>query len=144
MAAGNRHNFNLIKGGLNESAGSGVHEFAGAAVTNTRLMGVISMTVHWYLPENSQMTDLYQFFYFDAEENGFETYSSLLGGNSPVDYRRVVKAEKSWPGDWAASRFPSLKRKPATSCRATPLSTGSARFPCQKGRRNTASCSRRP
>ena len=93
MTAENRHNFNLIKGGLNESASGGAREFVGASVTNTRLMGVISMTVHWYLPENSQMTDLYQFFYFDAEENGFETYSSLLGGNSPVDYRRVVKAE---------------------------------------------------
>ncbi len=98
MTAENRHNFNLIKGGLNESASGGAREFVGASVTNTRLMGVISMTVHWYLPENSQMTDLYQFFYFDAEENGFETYSSLLGGNSPVDYRRVVKAENELAG----------------------------------------------
>ena len=59
-------------------------------------MGVVSMTVHWYLPENSQMTDLYQFFYFDAEEDGFETYSSFLGGNSPEDYQNVIKAAVSY------------------------------------------------
>ena len=98
MSSNNKQVFNLIKGGLGESAEDSTKEFAGATVTDTRLMGVVSMTVHWYLPENSQMTDLYQFFYFDAEEDGFETYSSFLGGNSPEDYQKVIKAENQLIG----------------------------------------------
>ena len=98
MSSNNKQVFNLIKGGLGESAEDSTKEFAGATVTDTRLMGVVSMTVHWYLPENSQMTDLYQFFYFDAEEDGFETYSSFLGGNYPEDYQNVIKAENQLIG----------------------------------------------
>lgn len=98
MSSNNKHVFNLIKGGLCETSFDSVKKFAGAAITDTRLMGVVSMTVHWELPENSQMTDLYQFFYFDAEENGFETYSGILGGNSPEDYQAVIKSENELIG----------------------------------------------
>ncbi len=98
MSSNNINNFSLIKGGLGETASDSIKEFAGAAVTDTRLMGVVSMTVHWRLPENSQMTDLYQFFYFDAEEEGFESYSSLLGGDSPEDYQKVIKTENELAG----------------------------------------------
>lgn len=50
-----------------------------AYVTNTRLMGVVCMYIHFRLPDNPSMSDLHQFFYFDAEEYGFETYRGILG-----------------------------------------------------------------
>ena len=98
MSTSSKNNFSLIRGGLGETASDSVKEFAGAAVTDTRLMGVVSMTVHWRLPENSQTTDLYQFFYFDAEEEGFESYSSILGNDSPEDYQKVIRAENELAG----------------------------------------------
>lgn len=54
-------------------------EFVSAFVTNTRLMGVIGMYIHWKLPEDRNNEDLHQFFYFDAEEYGFENYQEILG-----------------------------------------------------------------
>lgn len=104
LSSNNNKVFNLIKGGLGETSSDSVKKFAGAAVTDTRLMGVVCMSVHWELPENSQMTDLYQFFYFDAEEDGFETYSAILGGNTPEDYQRVIKTENELVGGLGASQ----------------------------------------
>lgn len=71
-------NLTVIEGGLSPSHTQMRKEFAGAYVTNTRLMGVIGMYVHWYLPDSS-VTDFHQFFYFDAEEYGFENYRSVMG-----------------------------------------------------------------
>lgn len=44
-------------------------------------MGVVGMYIHWELYNNEFITDFHQFFYFDAEEYGFETYKSLFGDN---------------------------------------------------------------
>lgn len=105
MSTNSKHVFSLIKGGLAETAFDSDKEFVGAAITDTRLMGVITMSVHWYLPQNSKMTDFYQFFYFDAEEDGFETYSSILGSNSPEDYQKVIKSENSMSGGLGGSQI---------------------------------------
>ncbi|MGC2873215.1 hypothetical protein ACDL92_08015 [Ihubacter sp. mB4P-1] len=75
----NRNNFTVLRGGLLDTADTSEKIFESAYVTNTRLMGVISMYIHFKLPDNPTMSDLHQFFYFDAEEYGFETYRSLLG-----------------------------------------------------------------
>ena len=56
-------------------------EFVSAYVTNTRLMGVIGMHIHFKLPDNEMLDDFHQFFYFDAEEYGFETYRSVVGND---------------------------------------------------------------
>lgn len=69
----------VIEGGLSPSKGSIEKQFAGAYITNTRLMGVMGMYVHWKIPEFPSCPDFHQFFYFDAEEYGFETYRSVMG-----------------------------------------------------------------
>jgi len=56
-------------------------EFAGAYITNTRLMGVMGMYVHWKLTGYPSCPDFHQFFYFDAEEYGFDSYRSVMGNN---------------------------------------------------------------
>lgn len=71
----------VIRGGLAETAIKSSKIFESAYITDTRLMGVLSMYVHWKLPDNPTMKDLHQFFYFDAEEYGFESYKSVLGNN---------------------------------------------------------------
>ncbi|MCI8608715.1 MAG: hypothetical protein HFE73_03630 [Firmicutes bacterium] len=68
----------LITGGLSESATTSKKAFVSAYVTDTRLMGVIGVYIHWKLIENMTYTELHQFFYFDAEEYGFDTYKSVL------------------------------------------------------------------
>lgn len=75
----NKHpEFNLIHGGLLENANKSHKVFLSAYVTDTRLMGVTGVYVHWLLPENEMRNHFHQFFYFDAEEFGFDTYKSIL------------------------------------------------------------------
>ena len=69
----------VIEGGLSTSKINTVREFAGAYITNTRLMGVMGMYVHWKLTGYLSCPDFHQFFYFDAEEYGFESYRSVMG-----------------------------------------------------------------
>lgn len=74
-----RPKLTVIEGGLSPSKENAEKEFAGAYITNTRLMGVMGMYVHWKLPEYPSCPDFHQFFYFDAEEYGFESYKSVMG-----------------------------------------------------------------
>lgn len=90
----NKDNFKVIRGGLLDSANTSRKTFVSAYVTNTRLMGVLGMYIHFELPDNKALFDLHQFFYFDAEEYGFETYDSVLG----PDNGRVSEIESSLIG----------------------------------------------
>lgn len=74
-----RNRFTVLRGGLADSIASEKKEFVSAFVTDTRLMGVLGMYIHFSLPENPDISELHQFFYFDAEEYGFESYKSVLG-----------------------------------------------------------------
>ncbi len=74
-------NFTIIEGGLSAPGASQQRCFMGAYVTNTRLMGVIGLYIHWRLEDQCGAPDFHQFFYLDAEEYGFETYRSVLGNN---------------------------------------------------------------
>ena len=89
-----KDNFKVIRGGLLDSANTSRKTFVSAYVTNTRLMGVLGMYIHFKLPDNKALFDLHQFFYFDAEEYGFETYDSVLG----PDDGRVSEIESSLIG----------------------------------------------
>lgn len=71
----------VIEGGLSTAKSNISREFAGAYITNTRLMGVMGMYVHWKLTGYPSAPDFHQFFYFDAEEYGFDTYRSVMGNN---------------------------------------------------------------
>ena len=88
-----RSNFKLINGGLAETMDDSPKEFVSASITDTRLMGVVGMYVQWALPENSHLTHFHQFFYFDAEESGFDTYRSVLGNGSPEEIEELQEIE---------------------------------------------------
>ena len=89
-----KNNFKVLKGGLLDSAVSSRKLFVSAYVTNTRLMGVLGMYIHFKLPDNQALEDLHQFFYFDAEDYGFESYYSVLGSDS----EKILELENSVPG----------------------------------------------
>lgn len=78
----NKNNFTVLRGGLLDTADTSEKVFESAYVTNTRLMGVVCMYIHFRLPDNPSMSDLHQFFYLDAEEYGFETYRGILGSDA--------------------------------------------------------------
>ena len=70
----------MIKGGLDASL-TGTKEFVSAYITDTRLMGVTGLYIHWHLIDTDRTIDFHQFYYFDAEEYGFETYKSIFGND---------------------------------------------------------------
>ncbi|MDD2189697.1 MAG: hypothetical protein PHV71_03350 [Eubacteriales bacterium] len=74
--------FKVIKGGVAAAVSSNQRRFLSGFITDTRLMGVVGLYIHWELSNNESATDFHQFFYFDAEEYGFETYKSLLGDDT--------------------------------------------------------------
>lgn len=81
-----RENFKIIKGGIDEKRGNfrGAKKFLDAFVTDTRLMGVIAMGIHWEIDFPDGPEDFHQFFYYDAEEYGLDTYESLIGGDPSI------------------------------------------------------------
>jgi hypothetical protein len=68
----------LIKGGLVEKE-QAEKRFVAATITDTRLMGATAMYIHWHLLSCPDADSLHQFFYFDDEEFGLETYRSVWG-----------------------------------------------------------------
>ena len=76
-----KNNLTVLRGGLLDSAATSRKTFISAYITNTRLMGVVGMYMHFRLPDNQTLGELHQFFYFDSEEFGFENYQSVLGRN---------------------------------------------------------------
>ncbi len=72
-----KNNFKVIRGGASLENASPTYDFVSAYGTNTRLLGVVVVYIHWKettLPQS----DLHQFFYFDVEEFGFDTCKSLF------------------------------------------------------------------
>lgn len=76
-----KSNFTVIQGGLSLPREADKRYFLGAYVTDTRLMGVVGLYIHWKLEYEHMTSDLHQFFYLDAEEYGFETYKGITGNN---------------------------------------------------------------
>ena len=97
-----KNQFTVLRGGLLDSAATSRKEFVSAYITNTRLMGVLGMYMHFKLPDNLVQRDLHQFFYFDAEEYGFETYHSVLGENRT----RIFEIESSLIGGLGGRKIP--------------------------------------
>ncbi len=73
--------FTVIKGGAAAALSSNRRKFLSGFITDTRLMGVVGLYIRWELSNMEFVSDFHQFFYFDAEEYGFETYKSLLGSD---------------------------------------------------------------
>ena len=74
--------FTVIKGGAAAALTNNRRRFLSGFITDTRLMGVVGLYIHWELSNTEFASDFHQFFYFDAEEYGFETYKSLLGSDT--------------------------------------------------------------
>lgn len=64
----------LIKGGLEDNSRP-EYNFIDAAVTDTRLMGVLGLRVHWLETAGGQSHHVYTFFYYDIEELGLDSIS---------------------------------------------------------------------
>lgn len=69
--------FQVIRGGLLTPISEKNKQLKTAYVTDTRLMGVLAIHAHWYLPDEQERCDFHQFYYIDCEETGLETYRSL-------------------------------------------------------------------
>ena len=64
--------FKILKGGLAAPANSR-YVFADAAATDTRLMGVLGLRIHWRdLTDPLDPKDVYHFYYYDIEEIGLD------------------------------------------------------------------------
>ena len=74
--------FKVIKGGAANAVNYANRRFMSAFITDTRLMGVVGLHIHWELYSSDFISDFHQYFYFDAEEYGFETYKSLMGSDA--------------------------------------------------------------
>jgi hypothetical protein len=90
--------FKVIDGGLSESASTSRKKFISARLTNTRLMGVVGVSVCWELEDNVRDTRLYQFFYLDYEEMGYDTYEEVLGDESEETLSEVEAIENRLMG----------------------------------------------
>ena len=78
-----RPELTVIEGGLSVPVSKREKYFVSAYVTDTRLMGVLSIYARWRLSGSSDTeADLHQFFYIDCEEMGLETYKSIIGNDS--------------------------------------------------------------
>lgn len=55
--------------------------FLSSFVTNTRLMGVVGFYINWEIETRDGFSSMHQYFYYDAEEFGFETYKAIYGNN---------------------------------------------------------------
>lgn len=75
----NFRNFYVIKGGLQKKAQTASYRLISAWITDTRLMGVCCIKAHWLAEAGDDTFEMFQFFYFDWQEYGLETYESFLG-----------------------------------------------------------------
>lgn len=90
-----RGDFKVIVGGKEQAAAKQNRRFLSAFVTNTRLMGVVGLSASWETEtEDGGRTLLHQFFYYDAEEYGLESYQSVWGNNPD----ELLAAEQSLIG----------------------------------------------
>ncbi|MBQ2678164.1 MAG: hypothetical protein IJF96_04605 [Firmicutes bacterium] len=81
----------VLEGGLASVSGPREKDFRYAYVTDTRLMGVVGLYVHYRPDPEDHRKDWHQFFHLDAEEYGFDTYVSFRGDSSEA----VKKTESS-------------------------------------------------
>lgn len=92
--------FKIIKGGINTPPDIDNRQFVSAFVTNTRLMGVLGMYIEWKIESLGVQSSMHQFFYLDAEEYGFETYTEVIN----ADVAELRKVERSMMGGLGGKR----------------------------------------
>jgi hypothetical protein len=84
----------VIKGGLHHTVQKTEKVFSSAFATNTRLMGVFVIYIHWTFDIIDFDSNLHQFFYVDAEEFGIESYRGIVGS----DFEMIYEVEQTMLG----------------------------------------------
>ena len=79
MKTNTLNRFRILRGGR-DPLNPEPYQFLSAYVTNTRLMGVEVLYIHWFQSQKEE--HFHQFFYYDAEEYGLETYHSYHGNDN--------------------------------------------------------------
>ena len=102
-----RPKLTVIEGGLSATMEKREKYFVSAYITDTRLMGVLSVYARWKLSGMDEDCDLHQFFYIDCEEAGLETYRSVMG-NAPDD---IAYIEQSLTGGLGAKKVSLTERE---------------------------------
>ncbi len=96
----------ILPGGRSEYLYEDVR-FVSGEVTDTRLMGVLGMHLHWELPYPAAEPNLHQYYYYDIEELGLETYRTYTGD----DPLAVELACKNLFGGLGARMIPLSERE---------------------------------
>ena len=105
--------FTVIEGGLLTAEKNIKKHFVSAYVTDTRLMGVLAIYVHWKrnipdaLSMDDENNDIHQFFYIDCEEMGLETYKSIIGN----DREEIDLVEQALVGGLGARKINLTERQ---------------------------------
>ncbi len=77
----------VLEGGKKDSSQGAI--FVEAEATNTRLMGVVGLHTHYLFGEDH----VHQFFYFDAEEYGFDDYKGFATSSEKADSQEEAQVE---------------------------------------------------
>jgi|LSQX01.1.fsa_nt_gb hypothetical protein len=101
-----KHAFQVLPGGRSEHLFSD-YRFVSGEITDTRLMGVLGMHLHWELPYPTAEPNLHQYYYYDIEELGLETYRTY-SGDDPI---AVELASKNLFGGLGARMRPLSERE---------------------------------
>ncbi|MDR3072594.1 MAG: hypothetical protein LBU41_03790 [Clostridiales Family XIII bacterium] len=107
----NRSDLKVIIGGLDLKRRSERKRFLNAFVTNSRLMGVLVLYLHWEL-ESYYSTDgddrsFHQFFYIETTEEGIESYRSFYGNDAAA----LLEIEQTLLGGLGADRIDITERE---------------------------------
>lgn len=84
-----RSGFKVLPGGKSENLFA-EYRYIDGEITDTRLMGVLGMHLHWELPYPAAEPHLHQYYYYDVEELGLETYRTYEG-DDPVAVQLACK-----------------------------------------------------
>ncbi|MCQ2553410.1 MAG: hypothetical protein MJ150_03805 [Clostridia bacterium] len=101
--------FKVIKGGIPDEP---TYNFIDAHITDTRLMGVLGLRVHWlYTPADPSdiegVRDIYHFYYYDIEELGLDSLNVF----ELVDEDALRIATKSCFGGLGAKLVPVTEKE---------------------------------
>ncbi|MDR1293331.1 MAG: hypothetical protein LBJ91_08080 [Clostridiales Family XIII bacterium] len=112
----------VIRGGAADVSPGGDREFISAYATNSRLMGVFVVHIHWEQKTHPGMgvdpallgvsglgdtVDLHQFFYMETTEIGIESYKSVWGEAAI----RLMETEQSMTGGLGAKKIDLSERE---------------------------------
>ncbi|MDR2157318.1 MAG: hypothetical protein LBO81_06020, partial [Clostridiales Family XIII bacterium] len=107
----NRNNLKVIVGGVAITPIGTNNEFIGAFVTDSRLMGVLVIYIHWRIVRSGRgghaPDNFHQFFYIETTEVGIESYRSFAGDDAIT----MLEAEQAMIGGLGAKKVDISKRE---------------------------------